>query len=282
LNIHLGWLSRDLIEQNTNRIFATSILKSPNLQWVQSLAAGVDDPFFKMLGKKGIKLSNSNAQSPAIAEYVIASVMYRYQGFEERKLYQANKQWTENNFREISNSNWLIVGFGNIGSRIGVGVQALGANVTGVKRKAVEYLDGAEKIITYDDISSCLENQDVVVLSCALTDETRDIVSKHFLSKMKKGAILVNIGRGGLIDEDALLTSLDQAHLDFAILDVFKTEPLPEESPFWTHERVLTTPHSSNRGSGTNLRGDELFLHNLNAYLNDLPLKNEVASSELK
>ncbi len=137
LDIHLGWLSRDLIEQNTNRIFATSILKSPKLEWVQSLAAGVDNPFFKMLGEKGIRLSNSDAQGPAIAEYVIASVMYRYQGFEERKLYQANKQWTENNFREISNSNWLIIGFGNIGSKIGVGVQALGANVTGVKRKVV-------------------------------------------------------------------------------------------------------------------------------------------------
>jgi phosphoglycerate dehydrogenase-like enzyme len=282
LDIHLGWLNQDLIKQNTNRIFAKSILKSPNLEWIQSLAAGVDDPFFKMLGEKGIRLSNSNAQAPAIAEYVIASVLYRYQGFEERKLHQANKQWKENNFREISDSNWLIVGFGNIGSRIGVGVQALGAHVTGVKRKALENLDGAENIISYDDIPNCLADQDVIVLSCALTNETRDIVNEGFLRKMKKGAVLVNIGRGDLVDEDALLTALDQAHLDFAILDVFRTEPLPKTSPFWAHERVLTTPHSSNRGSGTNVRGDALFLHNLNAYLNDLSLKNEVDSSELK
>ncbi|MFT7685253.1 MAG: phosphoglycerate dehydrogenase-like enzyme [Candidatus Azotimanducaceae bacterium] len=281
LDIHLAWFNRDLIEQDTSRIFATSVLKSPSLEWVQSLAAGFDNPFFKMLGKKGIRLSNSDAQAPAIAEYVIASVMHRFHGFEERREYQLNKQWTPNDFKEISNSNWLIVGFGNIGSRVGVGVEALGANVTGVKRQAVDKFAGSKKIICYEDIPQCLEDQDVVVLSCALTDETRDMVNENFLSQMKEGAILVNIGRGDLVDEDALLASLDRSHLDFAILDVFRTEPLPEESPMWEHNRVLVTPHSSNRGSGTNVRGDELFLHNLRAYLNDQPLKNEVDNSEL-
>lgn len=280
LDIHLGWFSRDVLEGDINKFFAVCMLKSPKLEWMQTLSAGVDHPFFKMLGKKGIRLCNSDAQAPAIAEYVIASVMHRYQGFDVRRENQIAKQWKSNDFREVCDSNWLIIGFGNIGSRIGKGVQGLNGKVTGVKRNVVE-VDGADQIITYDDIASRLPEQDVIVLSCALTDETRGIINREFLGKLKRDAVLVNIGRGDLIDEAALLSALNNDCLDYAILDVFETEPLPKTSEFWGHEKVLMTPHSSNRGSGTNGRGDALFLSNLNAYLNNSELKNEVPMSEL-
>lgn len=279
-DIHLAWFSRDVVAEDYTRDYAVQMLKAENLEWIQSLSAGLDDPFFSKLAEKGIRLTNSNAQAPAIAEYVVASVLDRYQDFVIRREHQSNKIWQDNDFRELYNSNWLIIGYGNIGQRVGERVKAFEANVTGVKRSASS-VPGADQIITYEQILDVLPEQDVVVLACALTDDTKDMVDKNFLKMMKSDAVLVNIGRGGLVIEEALLQTLDTDGIDYAVLDVFRQEPLPEDSPFWHHPRVLVTPHSSNRGLGTNDRGDELFLHNLNALVKGTPMQNEVDVSTL-
>ena len=262
------------------REYAVQLLKSPHLEWVQSASAGLDNPFFAKLASKGIRMTNSDAQAPAIAEYVIASVMERYQGFTIRRTHQANHDWQDNDFRELYGSNWLVVGYGNIGRRVGLRATAFEANVTGVKRSKVE-APGAKQVITYDEVLQALPDQDVVVLACALTDDTRDMVDANFLAAMKSDSILVNIGRGDLVDEGALLQTLNTDSIDYAVLDVFREEPLPADSPFWDHPRVLVTPHSSNRGLGTNVRGDVLFLTNLKALINGEPLVNEVNITEI-
>lgn len=279
-DIHYGWFSRDVMFGGYGREYAVQLLKSPNLKWVQSASAGLDNPFFAKLAGKGIRMTNSDAQAPAIAEYVIASVLERYQGFVERRQHQTNHNWQDNDFRELYNSNWLVIGYGNIGRRVGIRAKAFEANVTGVKRSSVDS-PGADQIITYADIQNVLPEQDVVVLACALTEDTKEMVNETFLAGMKKDAVLVNIGRGDLIDETALLKTLDSDQIDYAILDVFHTEPLPTESPFWDHPRVLLTPHSSNRGGGTNERGDRLFMQNLTALVKGEPLINEVDTKEL-
>jgi phosphoglycerate dehydrogenase-like enzyme len=279
-DVHYGWFSHDVVAADYTREYAVQMLKAPNLEWVQSLSAGLDDPFFAKLAEKQIRLTNSNAQAPAIAEYVVASVLDRYQGFAARRQYQTERKWEPNNFRELFDSNWLIIGYGNIGQRVGERAKAFEANVIGVKRSATN-VPGADEIITYDQIKDVLPEQDVVVLACALTDDTRDMVDASFMLQMKADSILVNIGRGDLVIEEALLETLDQGAIDYAVLDVFRQEPLPEDSPFWHHPRVLVTPHSSNRGHGTHDRGDELFLHNLKALVQDTPLKNEVDVSSL-
>lgn len=280
MDIHFGWFSRDVMFGGYSREYAIQLLKAPNLKWVQSASAGLDNPLFSKLAAKGIRMTNSDAQSPAIAEYVVASVLERYQQYVVRRGHQANHDWQDTDFRELYGSNWLVIGYGNIGRRIGIRASAFEANVTGVKRSKVES-PGARQIITYDELAAILPEQDVVVLACALTDDTRDMVDKKFLAAMKPDSILVNIGRGDLINEDALLQTLDADGIDYAVLDVFREEPLPETSRFWDHPRVLVTPHSSNRGSGTNDRGDILFLNNLNRLLNDKVLLNEVDTSEL-
>ncbi len=280
VNIHYGWFGRDVMFAGYGREYAVQLLKAENLEWVQSASAGLDALFFAKLAAKGIQLTNSDAQAIAIAEYVVSSVLYRFQDFEVRKQHQTNKRWQDNHFREVHNSNWMIIGYGNIGRLTGIRANAFGANVTGVKR-SVTVAEGANSIITYDEIIDSLPAQDVVVLACALTDDTRNIVNETFLNKLNKNTVLVNIGRGDLVDETALLNALDNDQLDYAVLDVFHTEPLPPESRFWTHPKVLVTPHSSNRGHGTNVRGDELFLHNLNALLKKQPLRNLVNNAEL-
>lgn len=276
IDIHLGWLGRDIIPSGPKEAYAHAMLAADNLEWVQTSAAGLDNPFFKMLAEKGIRLSNSDVQAPAIAEFVLASVLNRYQDFKVRQSFQENRQWETNSFREINGSNWLIVGFGNIGKRIGKRAQAFEAKITGVKREAHGSYENADQIITFAQLADELPDQDVVVICCALTDDTRGLVDRSFLQNMKPGAILINVGRGELVKDADLIAALDADQLDYAILDVFATEPLPQDSEYWQHPRVQVTAHSSNQGLGTSKRGDDLFLCNLYAYLHDEPLANEV------
>jgi len=273
--IHMTWFSLDIISNKQFGPFIKLVTGATELAWMQSITAGLDAPFFKQVFDQGVRLTNSDAQAPAIAEYVVASVLNRYQGFAERARHQANNAWEANNFREIHGSNWLIVGFGNIGQLVGKIAKGFDAQVTGVKR-APAVVAHADQIITYADMDQHLPKADVVVLACALTDDTRLLFNARTLGLMKADAVLVNIARGGVVDEPALIAALDQDAIDYAVLDVFATEPLPADSPLWQHPRVLLTPHSSNRGLGTEPRGQQLFLENLSAYLAGKPLRNEV------
>jgi phosphoglycerate dehydrogenase-like enzyme len=276
--VHAAWLSPDLIGNKTIRHLIQQVTDATELEWMQTITAGLDAPFFKQVFDQGAHLTNSDAQAPAIAEYVVASVLTHYQKFTERAALQAQRKWQATQFREIYGSRWLIVGFGNIGQRVGEIATGLHADVTGVKR-AVSDMPHCDRIITYADMSSHLPNADVVVLACALTDDTRELFNAETLALMKPDAVLVNIARGGVVDEPALVTALDQGRIDHAVLDVFAKEPLPEHSPLWQHPRVTLTPHSSNRGTGTNARNLLFFQENLTAYLTDKPLRNLVNTS---
>jgi phosphoglycerate dehydrogenase-like enzyme len=132
----------------------------------------------------------------------------------------------------------------------------------------------ADRIAAPGDLPSLLPEADVVVLACPLTAETRHMANRGFFAAMKSGSILVNVGRGGLVDEPALQAALDNGVPEHAVLDVFETEPLPRESPFWAHPRVTLTPHSSGMSAGNAPRNDALFLDNLQRFVSGQPLLN--------
>ena len=128
---------------------------------------------------------------------------------------------------------------------------------------AATLLAFADAVVGMDALPQVLPQSDVVVLAPALTDETRNMCDAAFFAAMKRGAILINIGRGGLVDEDALKVGLETDQPAHAVLDVFQTEPLPPEHWLWTHPKVRFTAHTSNSGQGTPGRGDDLFVANL-------------------
>lgn len=270
-----AWMSNDFFRGDAGRAFAITLLKSRTLKWLQTASAGLDGDFFKNVVDKGIRLSNSDAQARAIAEYVMAQVITHYQPTEERREAQKAHKWQRFGFREIYQTRWTIIGFGNIGSEIGKRARGFDAHVTGIRRTPGAH-DYADAMATLEDLPSLLPGSDVVVLACPLNAATQRIADENFFAAMKEGATLVNIGRGGLVDETALVAGLDAGRPDYAILDVFDTEPLPEASPLWSDERVCVTGHTSAFGSGTGKRGDELFLENIARYLKGGPLRNEV------
>lgn len=266
IDLRAGWLSLDVLNSGTVRHFAGNLLKSPRLEWVQSGAASFHEPVFQKLIQKGVQLSTSDAASATIAEYVLHGVLDVFQRGPERRRAQLERRWARLPFRDIAESNWLIIGFGAIGQETARRAGALGARVTGVNRSGSPHPLAGE-MISMSGLTEALPQADVIVLSLPLGPDTENLVNAHFLDAIKRDAVLVNIGRGGLVDEAALLAALDQGTPAFAILDVFGKEPLPPDSVWWSRPDVAITAHLAALSPLTEKRGDALFVSNLDRYL---------------
>ena len=141
--------------------------------------------------------------------------------------------------------------------------------------------DSIDTVGTLDDLPQHLPDADVIVLACPLNQATSNLASTAFFDHIKPGAILINIGRGGLIDDQALIRALDNGQLSLAILDVFSQEPLPADDVFWTHPGIRVTPHTSFNGDGVHDRWDTLFLENLQRFVEGQPLAQLVAPNDV-
>jgi len=172
----------------------------------------------------------------------------------------------------------VIVGLGGIGTEVALRARAFGARVIGCRRHTSP-ADRADRTVTPDELHSVLGLADVVVLAAPATSETANLVDARFLARMAPNSLLVNVARGALVDERALLESLDSGHLRAAILDVFREEPLPDDHPFWSHPSVHVTPHNAAGGLGRLNRQADLFAENLDRYLHDQPLLHDVTAA---
>lgn len=275
----VGWTSVELFGDAPMREYATALLASPALKWVQTVTAGIDNPVFGRFMAAGARLTTNHTQSVGISEYVMTTVLDHFQRGPERRAAQARRDWARLPYREVCGATWLIVGFGAIGQGVARKARAFDARVIGVRRAGGTH-EHADRIVSPEAVAGFLPQADVVVLSLPLSARTAGMVDEAFLAAMKPGSVLVNVGRGGLVDEAALLTALDRGAPGFAILDVFQTEPLPADSPFWSHPRVALTGHSSALGDGLTARSDQAFLDNLARFLAGQPLINEVDPGE--
>lgn len=273
-----GWVNNDIFFSAAMRSFLATLNGSPNLKWVQSGAAGVDHPIFQRFLERGITFTTSHGQAVGIAEYVIAGAFDALQQGPARRAAQAEGRWERIRFREVGGTHWLVIGFGAIGQGVSQRARALGATVTGVRRSTAAH-SAADQMATLADLPAHIGRADVVVLCCPLTEATRRLADAAFLGRMKAGAILINVGRGALVDEAALLEALDRGTPEHAVLDVFETEPLPASSRFWSHPRVSLTAHAAGDTAGQQPRNDVTFLENLSRYLAGGPLANQVTSA---
>lgn len=257
------------------RDFMITVLKTGGIDWFQSSAAGLDNAALISVGRISRIYTTNHTQSEAMAEWAMWQAFDFLKYGPQHRAQQADGRWERVEMREMMDSRWLIVGFGSIGSAVGKRVQLLGGHVTGARRSPGP-AEGADHIVPMALVKSELAQADIVLLSLPLTDETAGMVDAEFLGAMRPDALLMNLGRGPLVDEVALLAALDAGRPAFAALDVTAEEPLPKDSPLWRHANVAVTPHDSAATAATYIRADETFLDNLQRYLANEPLRHVV------
>jgi phosphoglycerate dehydrogenase-like enzyme len=281
-DVEVAWPTADLFEPEAPlRPFFAFLLQSTTLRWIQSPAAGVDAPVFAELVKRGIRLTTSHVTDIPISEYVLRSVLDHYQRPGEWAASSAERAWRRHDFREVHGTTWLVVGLGSIGGATAVRARAFGATVIGVRRSPTGD-EPVDRMVTPAEVPGVLGEADVVVLAAPSTPDTRHLVDDAFLAAMKPGSLLVNIARGALVDEEALVRALDAGTtIEAAVLDVTATEPLPPDSKLWDHPRITITPHDAAGGTGRFARAADLFLDNLERYRAGEPLRHEVTAADL-
>lgn len=268
------WLSSDMNQDGYQQGGFDVALGLKSAKVLQTYNAGLDHPFYKQMSAKGTRICNSSAQAVAISEFVLGQLLAVLQPIEQQRQLQAEKRWKITPYREIAGTTWLIVGYGPIGREIAKRSKAFGARNL-VVRRSPEVSGPVDAAGTLADLPRLAPQADVIVLACPLNAATRGVIGSEFFKHTQPAAILVNIARGAVIDDAALIAALDGGRLATAILDVFHEEPLPVENPLWSHPKVRMTSHTSFAGSGVRGRWDELFLDNIQRFARGAPLVNE-------
>lgn len=276
----IGWISFDVLARGQTKCYVDTLMKFDSVRWVQTGHAGLDDPLYGALAARGVRLSKSYAQSVSIAEYTLAHALHYFQNIESRLAAQRAGEWKHLRFRELCGTRWLVIGFGHIGRRVAERARAFNCYVTTLRRSGAPH-PAADVIVGRDELTGALAQSDVVVLACPETPETTGLVDQAFIAAMKKGSLLINVARGGLVNDEALLGGLARGQPESAVLDAFAVEPLPADHPYWEHPNVVITAHMSNAGNGTVDRGSEQFLENLHRYLHDDTPGDEVDPASL-
>ena len=239
-----AWMSIDAFFTGEMMALAQSIVDFGSVGWVQAPLAGVDAPPFQHVIDAGIRFSNSDAPNIGVAEYVMSALLTHRHGIARRIENQRECRWEQAPWPEIGGQRWVIVGFGSIGHEIAQRARPFGVEIVGIRRTAVDD-PAADKMATMDELATELATADVVILACPLTDQTRGLVDADFLGAMRPDAVLVNVARGAVVNDQALIAALDQEVIGSAILDVFDPEPLPGEQPV-----LDARPHHGNQPFG--------------------------------
>lgn len=250
---------------------------TPKLRWYHTPAAGVDRlldiPDFK---ERGIRLTNnSGSYDIQIAEHVMAFVLAAGKRLHLYRDQQARHEWTDQVHEELRDETMIVYGAGSIGGEVARLANAIGMRVIAVRRSGGP-VPGAQRVVTPDRLEAVAPEADFLVVAAPLTPATRGAVSRAVIGRLKKSAWVVNIARGPIVDEPALIEALRDERIGGAALDTFVEEPLPASSPLWALPNVIITPHTSNSSPRVRQRTLALFVENVRRYKAGEPLLNQV------
>jgi phosphoglycerate dehydrogenase-like enzyme len=246
---------------------------NPHLQWIQAMAAGAGGTV-KASGldagslRKLTITSSAGVHALPLAEFAALGILNGFKRTAELAQDQAAKAWPEvrTPARLMNGSHLVITGLGEIGLETARIARALGMSVSGTKR-TVHAIDGIEEVTDNDGLAGLLPAADAVVNTLPGTAATEKLFNRGTFGAMKPGTVFVNVGRGTAVDEPALLEALGNGQVSYACLDVFAVEPLPADSPLWTHPRVMVSPHTSALSTAENRLIAERFAGNLRTFL---------------
>jgi glyoxylate/hydroxypyruvate reductase A len=251
--------------------------RAPRLRWVQASSSGIG-PLVEELGLAGSPLIITNAagiHAQPLAEFVRLAALYFVKEMPIVNTWKAERHWERFCGGEILGSRMTLIGLGRVGSRIAELSSALGMEVTGHRRTpGGQAPPGVRRVVDVAGLDDALPQTDFLVIAAPDTPETANLVDRRRLSLLPSHAVVVNVGRGSIIDEPAMIEMLQDGRLRGAALDVFANEPLPEDSPLWAMPNVIVSPHSASTATKENERLVDLFIENLHRYLDGRPLIN--------
>jgi phosphoglycerate dehydrogenase-like enzyme len=226
--------------------------RAPRLRFIQAVSAGTDQFDREALRARSIRLASARGvNARAVSEHAMALILALARKLPEARDNQSRRVWRgmisdiEQREDELGGKTLLIVGLGAIGGRLATLAKAFGVRVIGVKRDPSTGGDAADSVHAFADLTNLLPQADFVALTCPLNKDTERIIDGEALSRMKRSAYLVNVARGGCVDEPALVRALRDRAIAGAAIDVAAKEPLPSASPLWNLGNALITPHTA-------------------------------------
>jgi phosphoglycerate dehydrogenase-like enzyme len=255
---------------------------NPKLRWVHTMAAGGGGQVKaaglsgEQLGGRIVFTTSAGVHGGPLAEFAVFGVMAGAKDLPRLLAQQRDRKWTGRwAMRQVSEMTVLVVGLGGIGREVARKLSGLGATIIGTSRhgRPTEYVD---RLIRVEEITATVPQVDAIVLTLPGTAATEKLIGADVFAAVKPGTILVNVGRGTVVDEDALLPALRNDRIGFAALDVFATEPLSEDSPLWSEPNVLVSPHTAALNAAEDRLIAELFAANATRFLDGHELMNRV------
>ncbi|WP_435281124.1 D-2-hydroxyacid dehydrogenase [Streptomyces koelreuteriae] len=264
---------------------ARAVRANPRLRWVHTMAAGGGGQV-KAAGLNAEELgrvlftTSAGVHGRPLAEFAVFGVLAGAKDLPRLNRQQRDREWSGRwTMGQVSRQTVLVLGLGGIGRAVATALHALGATVIGTSRRDVT-APGVSTVVHPDRITEVAPTVDAVVNTLPGTEATEHLLGKRFFDALRPGATLVNVGRGTVVDEAALADALDSGRVGFAALDVFETEPLPDSSPLWHHDRVLVSPHTAALDSSEDRLIAELFAANATRLLDGQDLVNRVNTVE--
>jgi len=279
--IEVAYVTRDIRFSPLYPALGDTLSTAPRLKWVHFVSAGGDQhPFLPNLRARKVRLTTSaGANGEAVGQTAIAGLLMLARGFPHWWAAQGRREWAPLRGdavpRDLKGQTVLMVGLGAIGMTVARFCQTLGMYVIGMRRSPQRPDDPVHEMQPLAALPGVLPRCDWVVLACPLTLETRRLLNAGTLALLPRGARLINIGRGPVVDETALIAALRSGQLGGAYLEVFEQEPLAAASPLWTLPNVILSPHSAALSSGNERRATQIFLANLVSWARGKPLLNE-------
>lgn len=279
--VNATFLTRDVRFSPQFAAFEHAMSATPNLRWVHFITSGMNPfPWIDPLLARGVRMSTSTgSNAEPVAQIALMGLLLMARHAHVWIRGQQQHQWLPHRGKDvppdIAGQTVVIVGLGAVGSRVAHYARMLGLTVIGVRRSPRRPKDPVDELITPEQLHTVLPRADFLVMNCPLTPATRNMIDAAALARLKPTCSFINVARGEVVDEDALIDALRRGALAGAYLDVYQQEPLPPGSPLWDLPNVVMSPHNASSAQGNDERATHIFIENIGRLVRNEPLVNE-------